>query len=346
VRHAVAALRVGTLVAALSLAANGYQTDYDYPGQGADWYGRGRGTEIKYDYPPYLIDSLLSGDDFGAGYDPAFDALGLGPALERTQRNQTEYAFRFGPRIPDCANGLDDDHDGLADYPDDPGCVSALDTSEREPSGAECDDGVDNDLDGLSDFPADPGCTSAFDKSERDAASFACDDGLDNDGDGLADYPADPGCASAFDTDERNAGGPACDDGLDNDGDRLVDYPEDTGCLSPFDNDEQDILALSMQTNLIFWDPIRAASAYDVVIGDLRALSQSGGDFTRAVLGCPANDTPNFNVEMPAIPRPGEGYFFAARPVYAGANGTYDSGGAAQVGSRDAEIDASPNACP
>jgi hypothetical protein len=345
-RQAIAALGIGTLVSAATLADTGYRIDYDYPGQGADWYARGTGTEANYDYPPHLLDLRLSGDDFGAGYDPAFDVLGLGPALERTQRNHTEYAFRFGPRIPDCANGVDDDHDGLADYPGDPGCLSDLDRSEREPGGAECDDGIDNDLDGLSDFPADPGCTNPFDRGERDSASFACDDGLDNDGDGLADYPADPGCSSAFDADERDAGGPACDDGLDNDGDGLLDYPDDPGCLGPLDVDERDFLVLSMQGDQIFWNPLRAAIAYDVVMGDLRTLRQGGGDFTKAVLECPANDIPDPNLGLRAIPDAGEGYFFVARPVFPRANGTYDSGGVAQVGLRDDEINASPNACP
>jgi hypothetical protein len=58
-----------------------------------------------------------------------------------------------------------------------------------------CDDGLDNDLDGLVDFPADPGCSSGSDTSEH-SASLVCDDGLDNDGDGFTDDPADPGCFS------------------------------------------------------------------------------------------------------------------------------------------------------
>ncbi|NIR40560.1 MAG: hypothetical protein GWN73_34105, partial [Actinobacteria bacterium] len=55
-----------------------------------------------------------------------------------------------------------------------------------------CADGVDNDGDGLVDLD-DPGCQDALDDSER-SPELACDDGIDNDGDGLADYPADPGC--------------------------------------------------------------------------------------------------------------------------------------------------------
>lgn len=53
-----------------------------------------------------------------------------------------------------------------------------------------CADGIDNDGDGLVDHPADPGCQLATSDNE----SPSCDDGLDNDGDGLVDYPQDPGC--------------------------------------------------------------------------------------------------------------------------------------------------------
>jgi len=57
-----------------------------------------------------------------------------------------------------------------------------------------CADGVDNDGDGLTDFAGgDPGCDSAADPGER-AATLPCDDGIDNDGDGAIDYPTDASC--------------------------------------------------------------------------------------------------------------------------------------------------------
>ncbi len=66
---------------------------------------------------------------------------------------------------PDCSNGLDDDGDGLIDFPNDPGCNDALDSNER---GApfECDNGVDDDGDGDIDYPDDSGCESPMDDSE------------------------------------------------------------------------------------------------------------------------------------------------------------------------------------
>jgi hypothetical protein len=64
-----------------------------------------------------------------------------------------------------------------------------------------CDDGIDNDGDGLVDYPEDPGCGAANDESENDPGR-PCDDGIDNDGDGATDYPSDAGCLSLADPSE------------------------------------------------------------------------------------------------------------------------------------------------
>jgi hypothetical protein len=80
---------------------------------------------------------------------------------------------------------------------------------------AACADGSDNDRDGAADFPADPGCASAADGSEHDAA-VACDDRLDGDGDGEIDYPRDPACASASGATEVYDEGDGVADGRDN----------------------------------------------------------------------------------------------------------------------------------
>lgn len=94
-----------------------------------------------------------------------------------------------------------------------------------------CDDGLDEDGDGQIDYPADPGCDSATDSTERDD-KLACDDGIDDDGDGLTDWPADPGCSSSTDSSEQS---PAlvCDDGIDNEGDGFTDHAEDPECEGP-----------------------------------------------------------------------------------------------------------------
>jgi DNA-binding beta-propeller fold protein YncE len=99
--------------------------------------------------------------------------------------------FLAGPAA--CADGLDNDGDGFADFAGaDPGCLDALDASETE-DGFPCDDGIDNDGDGRIDFDpdagqGDPGCQVPLSLSEAPA----CDDDLDNDGDGFVDWDGDP----------------------------------------------------------------------------------------------------------------------------------------------------------
>lgn len=161
--------------------------------------------------------------------------------------------------IPQCSDGINNDTDEFTDYPNDPGCESATDTTESPnpvvpppppvlPS--QCMDGIDNDGDGKTDWHllslnGDPGCSSPLDENESDdppPPPAACADGIDNDADQLTDYPADPGCASATDTDETNVPPPpppaACADGVDNDEDTLTDFPADPGCADAADTDE------------------------------------------------------------------------------------------------------------
>ncbi len=65
----------------------------------------------------------------------------------------------------------------------------------------ECSDSVDNDSDGVIDYPADPGCTGPTDDDETNGGGgggggFECSDGVDNaDADILVDT-LDPGCHS------------------------------------------------------------------------------------------------------------------------------------------------------
>lgn len=62
-----------------------------------------------------------------------------------------------------CNDGIDNDTDGLTDFPEDPGCADADDPSEFQP--AQCNNGSDDDADGLIDL-ADPDCTAAGDDTE------------------------------------------------------------------------------------------------------------------------------------------------------------------------------------
>jgi len=93
-----------------------------------------------------------------------------------------------------------------------------------------CNDGVDNDGDGVVDFPTDPGCASTSDSSEGDPA-LVCDDGIDNDSDGLIDFrtfgAGDPGCSALTGPSES----PECDDSIDNDGDGHIDWDGNFGLV-------------------------------------------------------------------------------------------------------------------
>jgi hypothetical protein len=111
-----------------------------------------------------------------------------------------------------------------------------------------CRNGVDDDGDGLADYPVDPGCASASDGSEH-AATLPCDDGADNDGDGRGDYRAaaggDPGCRSPVYPLERTQ----CQDGLDNDGRPGIDF--DGGASLDRDGDGRIDAAFNPATPLV-----------------------------------------------------------------------------------------------
>ncbi|TSC68736.1 MAG: Uncharacterized protein G01um101456_518 [Parcubacteria group bacterium Gr01-1014_56] len=133
------------------------------------------------------------------------------------------------PDVPaQCTDTIDNDGDGLIDYPADPGCASASDNNESNPPPPppsspipQCSDGIDNDQDGKIDWNAlpnegDQGCATPLDDNESDEPpppppppppAPACSNGSDDDGDELIDS-ADPGCANAEDTDETNVPAP------------------------------------------------------------------------------------------------------------------------------------------
>ncbi len=110
-----------------------------------------------------------------------------------------------------CQDGIDNDGDGLTDFPQDPGCVSAQDTDElNQAPTPQCNDGIDNDNDGATDL-ADYSCGNNPNDSDETNPKAACQDGADNDGDGLTDFPQDPGCASKQDNDEGPVNRPQLD---------------------------------------------------------------------------------------------------------------------------------------
>ncbi len=73
---------------------------------------------------------------------------------------------------------------------------------------AACRNREDDDGDGRADFPTDPGCEALGDRDEADPDPLpACGNDLDDDADGLIDYPLDRGCQAASDGDETDACG-------------------------------------------------------------------------------------------------------------------------------------------
>jgi len=104
-----------------------------------------------------------------------------------------------------CADGVDNDLDGPADWPADPDCTWVGDLSELP----DCSDGIDNDVDGAIDL-ADAVCGQASDPREAP----------DADSDGIADEEDD--CAVAPDTlqldSDQDGYGNACDADYDDNG--------------------------------------------------------------------------------------------------------------------------------
>ncbi len=162
--------------------------------------------------------------------------------------------------VPDgCSDGIDNDGDGLVDFPDDPGCVEADDPGERY-ANLPCDNGFDDDGDGTVD-QNDPGCLNATDTSEKDPF-LPCDDGIDNDGDGRIDFDpvtkANPGDSASPPGGSGDVGcfaphaareNPQCQDGIDNDGDTTVDYDAGLSATGSADPDGADSYCAKPWTN-------------------------------------------------------------------------------------------------
>lgn len=172
--------------------------------------------------------------------------------------------------------------------------------SGNPPSLTACQDGIDNDGDGLIDFPADPGCDSSQDTDEYNAAQndvtvetainsdwgtgYCVDATVTNHGSSTVDwsvslvvegtlnqiwsaaYQASGGETVFEGVDWNNLLAPGeqtvfgfcadrdpapqvatCADGIDNDGDGLTDFPADPGCGSTDDSDESNPLSSGQQ---------------------------------------------------------------------------------------------------
>jgi PKD repeat protein len=140
---------------------------------------------------------------------------------------------------------------------------------------AACSDTLDQDGDGFAGFPQDPGCATAADIDERSPA-LPCDNGIDDDGDGYVDFgvPAgsgllpDPGCRNPSSTLED----PQCQDGLDNDQMSGLDFDggaslhdgipistADPQCTKAYRTSEQASISCGLGTELAFVLPLLGA---------------------------------------------------------------------------------------
>ncbi len=221
------------------------------------------GCDIQVE--PVLEDGLALAQDtipFRATLGPAQDRIYLTYRSQATLdevllRNTDEDQCPEGAEGPcvlrrmglttGCADGIDNDGDGLVDAQD-PQCLSPMgaesDAGVSRVRVSQCNDGIDNDGDGTIDG-LDFGCSFAGDGSETGSTEpSACNDGIDNDGDGDIDS-ADANCAAGpwhnrEDVDantQPTPGATACNDGIDNDQDGSIDG-QDPGCASPDDDSE------------------------------------------------------------------------------------------------------------
>ncbi|HEU5179505.1 MAG TPA: MopE-related protein [Candidatus Polarisedimenticolia bacterium] len=204
---------------------------------------------------------------------------------------------------------------------------------------------VDGDMDGHGMCQGDCDDGNA---AIHPGAAEVCDN-LDNDCNGVIDSFATycgigecsriGACTAGVNFCVPGSPSPEVCDGLDNDCDGVADeFPPPSG--SPVVTVET-----SAGSPVLGWAPLPDATAYDVVRGDLQSLISTGGDFTAAIRACLADDWANNTLALSDTPVPGAGYFYLVRGTNCNAVGTYDWGDPGQVGSRDAEIDASYFAC-
>ncbi len=229
---------------------------------------------------------------------------------------------------------------------------SSLDTGGRYALGH----AVDDDWDGLSECQGDCNDGNA---AVHPGAAEVCN-GLDDNCDGSVDEGGPSGGAActvvgAFGACAAGvtscAAGPltcaqtvapsaeVCD-GVDNNCDGVVDnaaVPVGSPSLA---------MVLFGETAVLGWGALPEATGYDVVRGDVGILLGTGGDFASSIQGCLANDLGESALVLSGSPAKGAGFFYLVRGINCGGPGTYDSGDPAQVGSRDAEVDASTLSCP
>ncbi|MBP7147915.1 MAG: hypothetical protein KBD01_10250 [Acidobacteria bacterium] len=110
--------------------------------------------------------------------------------------------------------------------------------------------------------------------------------------------------------------------------------------------DECEWLVLTLDAANLNWTEVYGTIGYDVVRGGLGVLLETAGDFTAALNSCVVNDTIQSSWPHGVDPAAGSADWFLARAVLGTGPLSYDILGGGQVGTRDAEIAAAPDACP
>jgi hypothetical protein len=102
----------------------------------------------------------------------------------------------------------------------------------------------------------------------------------------------------------------------------------------------------SATTARLSWPAVPVATGYDIVRGSVVALRSSGGNFTTSTINCLGNNLAATTADDTSAVPVGQGFWYLVRAESCGGNASYNSGSPSQIGSRDAEIAASANACP
>jgi len=105
-------------------------------------------------------------------------------------------------------------------------------------------------------------------------------------------------------------------------------------------------MGVQVDPSEVSWDLYPDSPAYDAVFGSVSVLRQTGGDFTAATAGCLGSDVASSPVSGATDPPVGEAFWYLVRGYGGVAGTTYDSDEPAGAGSYDAQVNASPNACP
>lgn len=213
------------------------------------------------------------------------------------------------------------------------------------------------DLDGDGFFaPAD--CDDTDPTVHPGAADAACN-GVDNNCNGQMDEGYLPGptacgvgacaatgvtsCVAGAVVDSCVPGAPGVEvcDGLDNDCNGITDDAAVPTVIP-------DMTVTAAGAGAIGIGPLvgLGASAFDIVRGNLPLLTSSHGDFTQSIDRCLADNAAGTGLVDADLPPAGGGFIYIVRAVNCGGGGTWNSGGAGQVGSRDAGISLSGAACP